>query len=160
MQKHIKTHKTWQSCCSLDSLASKSEGPSGHGDAGTLAPQGHLETRSTVSRTWICLPALQKYVHTSISTIMLCIYILLLLYIYIHTTHLSGPIPSIINYPIFWEKLVLSWCLPSQKSFLTLHFKPFKQVKMASDVTTKRRNGIYFVLRPDYHYDLNVWTNF
>jgi hypothetical protein len=96
MQKHIKTHKTWQSCCSLDSLASKSEGPSGHGDAGTLAPQGHLETRSTVSRTWICLPALQKYVHTSISTIMLCIYILLLLYIYSYY-------PPIWSYPKYHQ---------------------------------------------------------
>ena len=104
MQKHIKTHKTWQSCCSLDLLASKSEGPSGHGDAGTLAPQGHLETRSTVSRTWICLPALQKYVHTSISTIMLCIYIYIYyyyiyIYIFILPTYLVlSQVSSIIQF--------------------------------------------------------------
>ena len=111
--KHIKPHKKKQKLTSLTSVVRSirsRQNPRGQVDMAmpVLLRRKATWKHETVSRIWICLPALQEYVHTSISTIMLYIYNIICIYIYSHTTHLSGPIPSITNDPIFWEKMLLS----------------------------------------------------
>jgi len=86
--KHIKTHKNTQKLTSLTSVVRSirsRQNPRGQVDMAmpVLLRRKATWKHETVSRIWICLPALQEYVHTSISTIMLYIYIILYVYIYI-----------------------------------------------------------------------------